>query len=95
MNGSNAGGVFGSAGSGIILEDGFILTGPDGDAPDPQGRPLLQTSLPGVFAAGDVRSGSIKRVTSAVGEGATAVQLVWKHLQSTGRAAGDGAATLT
>ncbi len=76
-------------------EDGFILTGPDSDAPGPQGRPLLQTSLPGVFAAGDVRSGSIKRVTSAVGEGATAVQLVWKHLQSTGRAAGDNAPTVT
>jgi thioredoxin reductase (NADPH) len=76
-------------------EDGFILTGPDGDEPGSQGRPLLQTSLPGVFAAGDVRSGSIKRVTSAVGEGATAVQLVWKHLQSTGRAAEDTAATLT
>lgn len=70
-------------------EDGFILTGPDGEEPGPHGRPLLQTSLPGVFAAGDVRSGSIKRVTSAVGEGATAVQLVWKHLQRTGRGADD------
>ncbi|WP_426513621.1 FAD-dependent oxidoreductase [Dactylosporangium sp. McL0621] len=76
-------------------EDGFILTGPDDDEPGRQGRPLLQTSLPGVFAAGDVRSGSIKRVTSAVGEGAAAVQLVWKHLQSTGRAADATAATLT
>jgi thioredoxin reductase (NADPH) len=66
-------------------DDGFIITGPDGDEPGLQQRPLLQTSLPGVFAAGDVRSGSIKRVTSAVGEGATAVQLVWKYLQSTGR----------
>jgi hypothetical protein len=46
-------------------------------------------------AAGDVRSGSIKRVTSAVGEGAAAVQLVWEYLQSTGRAANDTAATLT
>jgi thioredoxin reductase (NADPH) len=36
---------------------------------------LLETSLPGVFAAGDVRSGSIKRVASAVGEGAMAVRL--------------------
>lgn len=83
-------------------EDGFILTGPDSDEtgpdsdePDTQRRPLLQTSPPGVFAAGDVRSGSIKRVTSAVGEGAAAVQLVWKYLQSTGRAAEDTAATLT
>ncbi|MER7006419.1 FAD-dependent oxidoreductase [Dactylosporangium sp. NPDC000555] len=75
-------------------EDGFILTGPDSDEPGPQRRPLLQTNLPGVFAAGDVRSGSIKRVTSAVGEGATAVQLVWKYLQSTGRVADDAAAPL-
>lgn len=75
-------------------EDGFILTGPDSDEPDTQRRPLLQTSLPGVFAAGDVRSGSIKRVTSAVGEGATAVQLVWKYLQSIGRSAEGTAATL-
>jgi thioredoxin reductase (NADPH) len=75
-------------------EDGFILTGPDSDEPGGPQRPLLQTSLPGVFAAGDVRSGSIKRVTSAVGEGATAVQLVWRYLQSIGRAADGTAATL-
>jgi thioredoxin reductase (NADPH) len=60
--------------------NGFILTGPDlrrqpGD--DESGRPfLLETSLPSVFAAGDVRSGSIKRVASAVGEGAMAVRFV-------------------
>jgi thioredoxin reductase (NADPH) len=41
---------------------------------------LLETSLPGVFAAGDVRSGSVKRVASAVGEGAMAVRLVHEHL---------------
>jgi thioredoxin reductase (NADPH) len=41
---------------------------------------LLETSLPGVFAAGDVRSGSIKRVATAVGEGATSVQLVHEFL---------------
>ncbi|WP_433605338.1 FAD-dependent oxidoreductase [Dactylosporangium sp. CA-139114] len=75
-------------------EDGFILTGPDSDEPDPPRRPLLQTNLPGVFAAGDVRRGSIKRVTSAVGEGATAVQLVWKYLQSAGRVGEDTAAAL-
>jgi thioredoxin reductase (NADPH) len=40
---------------------------------------LLETSLPGVFAAGDVRRGSVKRIASAVGEGSTAVQLV--HLR--------------
>ena len=44
----------------------------------------LETSLPGVFAAGDVRSGSIKRVASAVGEGAMAVSLVHQYLSETG-----------
>ena len=43
---------------------------------------MLETSLPGVFAAGDVRSGSVKRVASAVGEGAMAVQLVHAHLHA-------------
>jgi thioredoxin reductase len=41
---------------------------------------LLETSRPGVFAAGDVRSGSVKRVASAVGEGAMAVQFVHEYL---------------
>ena len=41
----------------------------------------LETSMPGVFAAGDVRQGSIKRVASAVGEGATVVRLVHEHLR--------------
>jgi thioredoxin reductase (NADPH) len=40
----------------------------------------LETSMPGIFAAGHVRQGSIKRVASAVGEGATAVRLVHEHL---------------
>ena len=43
---------------------------------------LLETSVPGVFAAGDVRHRSIKRVASAVGEGATAIQLVHEHLRA-------------
>ena len=41
---------------------------------------LLETSLPGVFAAGDVRSGSVKRCASAVGEGAIAVSFVHQHI---------------
>ena len=45
---------------------------------------LLETSVPGVFAAGDVRSGSAKRVASAVGEGAMAVRLVHEHLAQMG-----------
>ena len=44
---------------------------------------FLETSVPGLFAAGDVRSGSIKRVASAVGEGAMGVKLVHQHLADT------------
>jgi thioredoxin reductase (NADPH) len=68
-------------------DNGFILTGPDivgSGLPQPwplQRLPLgLETSLPGVFAAGDVRADSVKRVASAVGEGAVAVRLVQQHL---------------
>jgi thioredoxin reductase (NADPH) len=67
---------------------GFLLTGRellrDGRPLPawPLDRPplLLETSLPGVFVAGDVRHGSVKRVASAVGEGATAIQLVHTYL---------------
>jgi thioredoxin reductase (NADPH) len=55
--------------------DGFILTGAAAGADN-----LLETAVPGVFAAGDVRSGSTKRCATAVGEGAWAVQLVHAHL---------------
>ena len=55
--------------------DGFIVTGDAANAAD-----LLETSLPGVFAAGDVRSGSTKRCATAVGEGAMAVQFVHGRL---------------
>jgi len=43
---------------------------------------LLETSRPGVFAAGDARSGSVKRVASAVGEGAMAIALVHEYLRN-------------
>ena len=68
---------------------GFVVTGnslprsiTDNDRWTAAGRApfLLETSLPGVFAAGDVRSGSIKRVSSAVGEGAMAVSFVHAHI---------------
>jgi thioredoxin reductase (NADPH) len=44
---------------------------------------LLETSVPGVFAAGDVRAGAMNRVASAVGEGAIAVRLVTEYLSQT------------
>jgi thioredoxin reductase (NADPH) len=55
--------------------DGFILTGDAAGADN-----LLETSVPGIFAAGDVRSGSSKRCAAAVGEGSMAVQFVHGHL---------------
>jgi thioredoxin reductase (NADPH) len=58
--------------------DGFILTGDAAGADH-----LLETSVPGIFAAGDVRSGSTKRCAAAVGEGAMAVQFVHRHLAAT------------
>jgi thioredoxin reductase (NADPH) len=65
-------------------EKGFILTGAAAGA-----ETLLETSLPGVFAAGDVRSGSTKRCATAVGEGAMAVQFVHGHLQAQRRTTAD------
>ncbi|RJL32695.1 FAD-dependent oxidoreductase [Bailinhaonella thermotolerans] len=70
-------------------ERGFVLTGPDliSDGRRPKGWPLprdpyhLETSMPGVFAAGDVRADSVKRVASAVGEGAMAVSLIHRYLE--------------
>jgi thioredoxin reductase (NADPH) len=59
--------------------DGFILTGDAAGA-----ERLLETSVPGVFAAGDVRSGSSKRCAAAVGEGSMAVQYVHAHLTRRG-----------
>jgi thioredoxin reductase (NADPH) len=60
-------------------EDGFILTGKAAGA-----DLLLETSVPGIFAAGDVRSGSTKRCATAVGEGSMAVTYVHRHLARTG-----------
>ncbi|MFJ6934393.1 FAD-dependent oxidoreductase [Streptomyces sp. NPDC101132] len=73
-------------------EKGFVLTGADARAAadasrwDALGRGplLLETTLPGVFAAGDVRSGSVKRVASAAGEGAMAIRYVHEHREVTG-----------
>jgi thioredoxin reductase (NADPH) len=74
----------------LALDDkNFILTGRDLDAgtrgeappwPLARGPQMLETSLPGVFAVGDVRSGNVKRVASAVGEGSIAIHLVHRAL---------------
>jgi thioredoxin reductase (NADPH) len=76
--------------SGLLAldEQGFVRTGQDAEAPIggtlPQTlwrRSALETSQPGVFAVGDVRSGSTKRVAAAVGEGAMAVRLAFERMQ--------------
>src|SRR5262249_43517070 len=76
---------------GAVVRDarGFVVTGPDllVDGHRPRGWDLdrdpyyLEASAPGVFAAGDVRANSIKRVASAVGEGAMAIQLLHTYLE--------------
>jgi thioredoxin reductase (NADPH) len=78
--------------NGVIARDpaGFLLTGPDllVGGKRPAGWPLdrdpyhLEGSVPGVFAAGDARANSVKRVASAVGEGAMAIQLVHRYLEA-------------
>ncbi len=76
-------------------EDGFLLTGadiPQAELERPGHDPLLlETSRPGVFCVGDVRSHSIKRVATAIGEGSMAVRLVFDRLQATGLAVADPA----
>ena len=75
----------------VAMDDkGFILTGRDLDAarvedhlpgwPLARAPQMLETSLPGVFAVGDVRAGNVKRVASAVGEGAISIHLVHRAL---------------
>ena len=69
-------------------DHGFILTGPDlapehlAQWPLPRPPSLFETSVPGIYAAGDVRHESIKRVASAVGEGSVVVHFVHRHLAS-------------
>jgi thioredoxin reductase (NADPH) len=78
--------------AGIVGLDqrGFVLTGPDVSAavdlpaPWPLDRDplLMETSVPGIFAAGDVRAGVVRRVASAVGQGAVCVSLVHRYLET-------------
>jgi thioredoxin reductase (NADPH) len=63
-------------------EDGFVLTGSEAGADG-----LLETSVPGIYAAGDVRAGSIKRCATAVGEGAAVVRFVHDQLATSGAVA--------
>ena len=76
--------------AGQLAEDsrGFLLTGTDipvARLDDENMNPLfLETSRPGIFAVGDVRSGSVKRAAAAIGEGSMAVRLVFDRLQSAG-----------
>ncbi len=71
-------------------DDGFVLTGSAVGSEN-----LLETSVPGIFAAGDVRSGSTKRCATAVGEGAMAVQFVHGRLAQQAAAAQGAAARVT
>ena len=70
-------------------ERGFVLAGPDAATAAGHRWPLerdpflLETTLPGVFVAGDVRHRSIKRVASAVGEGSMSVQFIHQYLADT------------
>ena len=71
---------------------GYVLTGPDVSAADawPLARDpyLLETSVPGVFACGDVRAGPVKRVAAAVGEGSMAIAFIHQYLRDADRLAG-------
>jgi thioredoxin reductase (NADPH) len=62
---------------------GFVLTGLDLPPGAGQPRSVFETSIPGVYAVGDVRSGSIKRVASAVGEGSVVIAAVHQYLADT------------
>ena len=69
------------AGSGVALDPkGFVLTGPDAGGD----RRQLETTRPGIFAIGDVRSGSVKRVAAAVGEGAQVMAALHRYLTASG-----------
>ena len=80
---------------GVRLDDrGFVLTGEACGAEAPVPYNGFQTSLAGVFAVGDVRSGSVKRVASAVGEGSVVVQAIHTRLASLREAEGREPVTL-
>jgi thioredoxin reductase (NADPH) len=73
-----------------LSKEGFIITGPDliHDGRKPRNWPLrrdpflMETSVPGIFAVGDVRHNSVRRVASAVGQGSVAISFVHKYLET-------------
>ena len=77
---------------GVVARDarGFVLTGPDAKSADKPPIPwpldrdpyLMETSVPGIFAAGDVRAGVVRRVASAVGQGAVCASMIHGYLET-------------
>jgi thioredoxin reductase (NADPH) len=75
-------------GCGVMVDrGGFVVTGAQCKKSDGQSASALETSVPGVFAVGDVRSGSVKRVGGAIGEGAQVVAALHGFLGDTARPA--------
>ncbi len=80
-------------GCGVALDEkGFVCTGADVPSGDGARRAPLESSVPGVFAVGDVRAGSVKRVGGAIGEGAAVVAQVHAYLAGAREEAGHRAA---
>jgi len=77
------------SGTVALDDDGFVLTGQRAGA-----EGILETSVPGVFAAGDVRSGSVKRCATAVGDGALVVRFVHERFSAEALEAGPAAGRL-
>jgi thioredoxin reductase (NADPH) len=75
-------------GCGVMVDRaGFVVTGAQGKESDGRPATALETSIPGVFAVGDVRSGSVKRVGGAIGEGAQVVAALHGFLGDTAKPA--------
>ena len=64
----------------MLDKHGFVVTGKTADGANSQVAAALESSMAGIFAVGDVRSGSVKRVGGAIGEGAAVVALIHEHL---------------
>ena len=82
--GGAAGIALAASTAGYLVTGGDAATDPGGSWPLPREPLPLETSVPGVFAAGDVRCGSVKRCAAAIGEGSMAVALVHRRLAEAG-----------